>query len=138
MTTTTTPTAKRRTITLTGRPPVRIIEDEWPVIASSSGDSYGGGDYGRYDQALAQGECDRYWLRVRRHSDGRVLVYAVLDAAISAWGAGAGGVDHREGELLDADEADDVATAIRRVGERACLPDKVIRDCIADLPPVDL
>jgi hypothetical protein len=132
---------KKRVITLTGRPPVRIVEADWPVIARGDGDSYGGGDYCRRDQALAQGECDKYWIRVRRHVDGairRVLVYAVLDAASEAWGAPAGGVSHREGELLTADETDDLAETIRRVGEEACIPDEVIRECIADLPAEDL
>jgi len=135
-----TASSKKRTITLTGRPPVRIVEADWPVIACGDGDSYGG-DYCRRNQALALGECDRYWIRVRRHVDGairRVLVYAILDAAIEAWGAPAGGVSHREGELLTADETDDLAGAIRRVGEEACIPDEVIRECIADLPAEDL
>lgn len=124
--------AKTRTITLTGRRPVKIVEDEWPVIASARDDSYAGSDYGRHQQALSQGECDRYILRVRQHADGRVLVSGVLDAADGAWGAPAGGEDRRGGVLITAEA--NIAAAIRAVGEDCGLPDSVIRDCIADLP----
>jgi hypothetical protein len=141
-----------RTITLTDRPPVRIREDEWPMIAQGSGDSYAGNDYGKHQQALARGEVDEYTLRARQHADGRVIVYAVLVGA-SAW---TGSEDRREGELLGVPRpgANDaagwdayrqaggerhvsgatVAATIREVGERCGLPDSVIRECIADLP----
>ena len=133
-TTTTTPTTttKQRTITLTGRRPVRILEADWPKIASVSGDSYGGNDCARHNQAVHQGECDEYWLIVRQHADGRALVYAVLDAAIAEWHAPAGGESYRGGEMLDAGA--DLAAAVQRVGEAAGLPAELIRDCIADLP----
>lgn len=127
---------KTRTITLTDRRPIKIREDEWPQIASATGDSYGGGDYARRQQALGQGECDTYALRVRQHADGRAIVYAVLDAAASAWGAPAGGEDFRGGELLAAGA--DLAAAIRRVGESCHLPDEVIRDAIAELPAEEI
>ncbi len=132
----TTTTPKKRTITLTGRRPVTIREDQWPTIASVTGDSYRGSDYGRHQQALAQGECDEYSVRVRQHEDGRAIVYAVLRAAIAAWHQPAGGVWHREGELLDAGA--DLAAAVRRVGEEAEIPDSLIRECIADLPAEEL
>ena len=125
------PTDKTRTITLTDRPPVRIREDEWPVIAVATGDSYGSGDPSRHDQALREGQCDTYSLRVRQHADGRAIVYGVLDA-----GAWTGAEDHRDGELCEAGA--DLAAALRRVGGKCGLPDSVIRDAIADLPPEDL
>jgi len=129
---TTTP-AKTRTITLTDRQPVRIIEDEWPIIASAYNDSYIGSDSGRRHQALGQGEFPAASLTVRRqHQDGRVLVYGVLSAADRAWGAPAGGESWRGGELLA--EGKDLALAIRRVGAAGNLPEVVIRACIADLP----
>jgi hypothetical protein len=125
-----------RTITLTDRTPVRIRADRWMLIASATGDSYGGGDYARRQQALAQSECDEYAIRVRQHADGRAIVYAVLDAAIGAWGAPAGGKSYRGGEVLGA--TDDRAAAIRRVGESCQMPDSVIRECIADLPAEEI
>ena len=125
-----TETPKTRTITLTNRPPVRIIVDEWPVIAAASDDSYAGNDYGRHQQALAQGELDEYTVRVRQHADGRMIVYAVLDGA-HAW---THTESRREGELLTAAEAGYVAASIRDVGRLCGIPDRVIRYCIADLP----
>lgn len=131
-TTPTTPT-KRRTITLTGRRPVAIVEDDWPTIAVATGDSYDSSDVGKYHQAVSRGECDRYAIRVRRHADGRAIVYAVLDAADKVWGAPAGGEDYRGGELITAGA--DIAAAIERVGTLAGIPAAVIRECVADLPP---
>jgi len=123
---------KVRTITLTDAPPVRIREDLWPVIASARGDSYDDNDYARHSQAKAQGELDEYFLTVRQHADGRAIVYARLDGS-SAWTR----TENRaEGVRLDAGA--DLAAAVRRVGERCQLPDRIIRDCIGDLPAVDL
>lgn len=111
---------KTRIITLTDRPPIKIVESDWPVIACATDDSGGG---------RAQGEMDAYHLRVRQHADGRTIVYGVLDAA-TAW---TGTVNRHGGELLAAGDA--VADAIRRVGEDCRLPENVIRACIAALPP---
>jgi len=120
---------KRITISLTNRPPVSVDPREWPVIASAKGDSWGtSGDYARYQQALMRGELDRYRLVARQHADGRTLVFAVLDGA-SAW---TGHESTYAGELLA--QGDDVAVAMRRVGEDAGLPKSVIADAIADLP----
>lgn len=124
--------SKQCTITLSGRTPVRIDEDAWPVIARADGDSYAGLDYGRRQQALGQGELDIYALRVRRHTDGRAIVHAILDGA-TAW---TGTESRRGGELLDADA--DIVAAIRRVGEDCALPDGIVRGCIADLPAQQL
>lgn len=123
---------KSRTITLTGRAPVKIDPSKWPEIATAVDDSYKGNDYCRRNQALIQGELDEYTVRVRQHEDGRAIVYAVFEAA-TAW---TGNESHRGGELLQA--GDDIPAAIRRVGEECGIPDSVIRDCIADLPAVVL
>ena len=121
-------TTKSRTITLTDRAPVRIVEDEWPQIAI--------GDY--RPGAVHNGtpvpdyETDRYTIRVRRHADGRAIVYGVVDAA-TAWTHTA---DWSGGEVVDADA--DIAAAVRRVGRDGEMPDRVVRECIADLPAIDL
>lgn len=123
---------KTRTITLTGRPPVKIKENEWPVIATVSDDSYGSVDLQRHQQAVLQGEVDKYLLRVRQHADGRTIVYGVLDAATS-W---THTEDWRGGELLIANS--DIAAAIERIGQDGGIPDEVIRNCVADLPAEEI
>ena len=128
-------TDKTRTITLTDHRPVTIVEEEWPRIASDTDDSWpleGGVDYARHQQASAQGELDEYSLTVRQHADGRVIVYGVFSAA-TAW---TGSEDHRGGEM--GTKENNLAFMIRRVGEYCKLPDRVIRNCIADLPPIIL
>jgi hypothetical protein len=140
----TTTEQKSLTITLTDRPPVRITKTDWPIIATARGDSYGSGDLACHDQAVARGECDQYRLTVRQHAAGRAIVYGVLDAA-TAW---TGSEDYRGGELLpsvaggrregDMAHRSDIAAAIRRVGESCHLPDSITRECIADLPAVEI
>jgi hypothetical protein len=122
-----TPPAKMRTITLTDRAPVKIREDEWPILAEASDDDYRGDPARRY-QAANQGDIESWWLKVRQHADGRLLVYGGVEASRFTEGR----EDWRGGELLAG--GCDVAAAIRRVGEAGQLPDAVIRACIADLP----
>jgi hypothetical protein len=130
-------TTATRTITLTDRRPVRIVEEDWPVIAMSADDSWNHPDYSRYQQALNQGELDKYSIRVRQHADGRTIVYAVFVGA-TAW---TGNGDKRDGEILKSKTGinyDDIVASIKEVGEACGLPEHVINDCIADLPPEDL
>lgn len=128
----TTTETKTRTITMTDRPPVTIRDNEWPVIAKGSGDSFAGNDFGRYQQSLNQGEIDEYSIRVRQHVDGRAIVYAIFSGAW-AW---TGHDDCRGGEIVPA--GSDIVAAIRRVGEDCGIPDSVIRECIADLPAEEI
>ncbi len=117
---TTTSEAKTRTITLTDRPPVRISEAAWPVIASAR----------RHDGQIEPQANRRWYLTVRQHSDGRTIVYGVYDTVLT------GGEPLAAGELLDAGE--DIVAAIRRVGKDAACSESVIAACIADLPAEDL
>lgn len=58
-----------RTITLTGRGPVRIREDKWPLIASGRSVWYEG---------EVRAQANRVWsatVCVREHEDGRLLIY---------------------------------------------------------------
>jgi hypothetical protein len=129
---------KTRTITLTGRRPVTIDEDQWPVIASSGWD-----DCDSQYEFQANRRADA-GLKVRRHADGRVIVYGTYryrtqfqgeDDAFAA-----------AGSLLDA--GDDDSNIIAAIGDTRdslssydSLPEgwqpdwrMLADDCIADLP----
>lgn len=118
-------TPKKRTITLTNRPPVLIVEADWPVIA-------------RADWYSGDVECQANHIRtirVREHADGRRLVYGV-------YGAGPGGVSAgfrgaHAGFLLEPltirQDMLRTVTAIRDVA--VAIGDETLADeCIANLP----
>lgn len=127
--------SKVHIITLASGMRVRVREDDWPVIVSAFGDSFKG-DHEKRSQAKQQGEVDQYMIEVRQHVDGRAIIYGVLDAAIAAWQQPADGESCKSGYLLGPGE--NIAAAIRWVGKDCNLPDVVISECIADLPPVDM
>jgi len=65
----TTTERKQRTITLTGRQPVRIYDDEWAIIAE--------GQHKDWDNQY-EFQANRKWngwIKVRQHHDGRTIVY---------------------------------------------------------------
>jgi len=131
---------KMRTIALTDRPPVRIREDAWPVIAH--------GRYRNHDNQY-EFQANRRWradVRVRQHADGRAIVYGVYEYETAYQGER--GFNARVGELVA--PGGDLVEAIRRVGAsigeaadvagrdyRAHI-DEAVRGCIADLPAEDL
>ena len=104
-----------RTITLTDEAPVRIEEDNWPIIAQASG-------AGVDDSPNTENH-----VVVRQHEDDRVIVYAVRKC---------GDAYERAGRVLDF--AEELPQHIRKVGEQADVAPDIVRRCIADLPPVDL
>lgn len=133
MTTTTTET-KTRTITLTGRAPVKIVEAEWPVIAQ--------GSYRDHD---GQVECqaNRTWkieFRVRKHADGRAIVYATYDHDTHFQNEAC--ETNRVGVMIAA--GDDIPAAISQVSAQLHLRvaddtqrrniNRAEADCVADLP----
>lgn len=122
---------KIRTITLTNHRPVKIKDAEWPIIAQATDDSKDHGP-GTGSTPTPDYELDHYSLRVRQHVDGRTIVYGILDAN-TAW---TGTESYRGGVLLEKDT--EIPAAIRNVGEECNLPDRVIRDCIANLPAEEL
>lgn len=117
------------TITLTGRAPVKIKKEEWPVLASAEADEHDG-----------QVECqaNRRWTRrltVRRHADGRAIVYGVYDYTTQFQGEKDAGA--RGGELILADV--DIIPVIQRVGAWMVeygdeVFDQLVNECVADLP----
>ncbi len=115
---------KIRTITLTGRAPVKISEALWPRISYAS----------RHDGKVECQANHKWHLTVRQHADGRAIVYG-------SEVEGMGGVhqdyeEARAGVLLEAGA--DIAAAVRRVGERARCSDAMIDEVIAGLPPEEL
>jgi hypothetical protein len=135
----------QRTITLTGRPPVTIDEDQWPVVASASVEDHDG-------KVRCQANRTSNWfIKVRQHADGRTLVYAGYDYS-SNW-EGERGHRARRGVLLPGGpgaNADDVfqpqaiVEAIREVCQDIATCEhagtdadrwRSVRDtCIADMP----
>ncbi len=137
------------TITLTGRPPVKITKEEWPVIASA--------DEKEYDnQYEFQANRTATWkLIVRQHNDGRTIVYAIH--SYSSQFQGESGRDLRGGEMITvADVTPEcvgdtapVVEAIQRVAEEieARMPEgqwstgvfpRLAHECTADLPAVEI
>ena len=126
-----------RTITLTGRPPVTITEETWPVIATASDDCHDG-------QVECQANRRSKWaVRVRQHADGRAIVYATYSYS-SNW-QGARGYAAKRGIMLPAaSSAATICTAIRDVcadiaeaesqgGDAERWP-TLAAECIADMP----
>ena len=118
------------TIHMSDRAPVEIDTDTWPLIVSVSGTSADDMEYCRREQAIGQGECDTYKLRVRQHADGRSIVYAIYEGA-TQW---TGHPVWHAGRVIDG--ADDIAAVIRDVATECepPIPESVIREAIADLP----
>jgi hypothetical protein len=111
------------TITLTDAPPVRLDKAAWPLIAQSI-----------YHDGQIEAQANRHYrLRVRRHADGRAVVYAIYTTAFSHE------ADKRAGIVVPANG--DIAAAIRRVAESMDWetgPGSLCASCIADLPAADI
>lgn len=118
---TTTTETKTRIVTLSNRAPVKIREDEWPVIASSS--------WCDNPQIPVQANR-RAWLKVRQHDDGRTLVYGGTE---SSW---QGERDLRSGVLLD--KGSDIAAAIYHVADDLGHVDDLAAEAVGDLPAEEL
>jgi hypothetical protein len=131
----TTTETKKRTITMTGRRPVTIREDEWPVIARGSESWHDGQVECQANETIAVA------IRVRRHADGRAIVYGsyIYDTAFQ----GRRGSTARAGHMVKS--GGDIATAIRFVADdlrRDGHDDRMINDtrdeCISHLPAEEL
>lgn len=123
-----------RTITLTNRPPVKIKEENWPVIASAKDEDW---------DTQYESQANQTWkwsIAVRRHKDGRAIIYATYTHT-SQW-AGSNDTYDRQGEYLAYKDVplEHICTAITSVcarmqGERW---DSIKDQCIAGLPAEDL
>ena len=108
------------TISLTGRAPVRIVKDDWPIIA-----------YAKEWDNTYECQANRTWkLSVRQHDDGRSIVYGLFTTQFQNEKNRAGG------ELLK--QGDDIAAAIQRVAHSLGFDDLLAQKCIDDLPAEDI
>jgi len=133
-------TTKSRTITLTDRSPVRVNEDEWPVVAygaRTEDDDDGRGNPPNWTTTRA--------IRVRQHADGRAIVYGIYDHSTNFQGER----DHvaRRGVLLEPSVGwEQIIDAIRVVGRQLAEAEDeaeaewrtAVQACIADLPAEEL
>jgi hypothetical protein len=114
-------------ITMSERRPLSIVKADWPAIAY-------GGDYSGEHEFQA---FDGAWIQVRKHADGRHIVYGYA----GDWdGGGRPTRENREAGYLLA-PGEDVVRAIYRVAGVLADTDYVgdmahaaARRCIADLP----
>lgn len=132
---------KIRTITLTGRPPVRIADEDWPVIASASDKEFDN----QYE--FQANRISKWWIGVRRHEDGRAIVYATYSYSSNWQNARCHHV--RQGVLVPIGKTDDdLCNLISEVGygmrghEHAegdsTRWDTLVEDCIGDMPVEEL
>lgn len=136
--------SKKITISMSDRPPVSINPKEWPTVAEASG----------HDGMIRIQANHEWFIRVRKHADGRALVYGRHEAGNG--GAHAGWRDRFAGYLVPAaprnalgspirmtsdgtahDQPADIIRAIRRVAGVLDMPE-LGDDCIASLPAQDL
>jgi hypothetical protein len=127
-----------RVITLTDRQPVKIVEADWPLIASAK-DAWCDNEYDF--QAFRK---TVWFLGVRQHADGRAIVYATYSHT-SAYAADRGyaikrGVllenpDHECEPLLEAlkDVCQAMAEAEHNEGDEDRWKE-LYHECVADFP----
>lgn len=106
------------TITLTGRPPVRIRSEAWPIIARASE----GGPVAAQVRSLV----GSWRITVRQNVSGSAIVSAVFLSAL------ANERDRRGGQLVP--PGGDIAKAILETAAAMNFPRELAERCIADLP----
>lgn len=122
----TTATKKKLRIRMSEQPPVSVVADDWPVVASDS--SFNG-----------EHECQAnriWWIKVRQHADGRRIVYGCLDSGPGGTRIGWRGA-HGGFLVAPSDGPEETIRAIRRVA--GIIDDDAMADyVIAALPATDL
>ena len=132
-----------RTITLTGRPPVRIQEDAWPLIASASEKEF----EGEFDWQSFR--TTKWFLGVRTafsHEDARAVVYARYTHD-TQWRSERS-YSAARGVLIDSADPPRICEAVNEVAADIATAEHcsdhaerwrgLAHDCIADLPAVAL
>lgn len=114
-----------RTISLTGRPPIRISDDRWPVIASGGRlRDHNGQDLARAAKVFVRQEWPEGM--PLSPSESRCIVYAVYQTLFQ------GEQDRRAGEIVEA--GGDLIGAIYRVVEAIEADRWIAEECIQNLP----
>jgi len=112
---------RTRTITLSNRPPVKIKEAEWPMIAKAEWT----------DNPAIPVQANRTAsVRVRQHADGRAIVYGTYS---TQW---QGESDLKSGLLLA--KGADIAAAIYGVVDDIGVTATMAAECVADLPAEEI
>lgn len=138
-TSTDTPSRKTRIITLTDARPVKIYEDEWPVVAKAS----------RHDGGQVESQANKRWtVVVREHDDGRRIVYGKFSTSWQGGRDAAGGAmipalrntNYQSPDCGRAIGPDNDATikTIRMVADEVIDDTQLGDECIADLPPEEI
>ncbi|MDD4888738.1 MAG: hypothetical protein PHU85_02315 [Phycisphaerae bacterium] len=128
----------KRTITLTNRAPVTIDEDNWPTIAEATDSEHDG-------EVECQATRKSKWsVRVRKHSDGRAIVYATYSYDTNwrnarCYSAKRGILVASGGDLVAAirEVCDDIAYAECDEEDAERWP-TLAAECIANLPAEEL
>ena len=121
-------------VVLNGPRKVQISQGEWPVLAEAKTPIlYYRHDFHDYDEGLTTYGHER--LVVRRHHDGKCLVYGYLRYE-DPWAAQFDLFNARGGELLS--NGANLPHAIKQVGESLGLSETSIRSCLNGLPAEDL
>lgn len=130
--------ADMRTITLTGRPPVTISNDNWPLIASASDKDFDN----QYE--FQANRISKWFIGARQHEDGRAIVYATYSYSSNWQGARDYAAKHgvivdKDGDICRAIEsvADDMAAAECN-GDDGARWKTLAAECIADMPAEEL
>jgi hypothetical protein len=135
------------TITLTGRPPVKIKKEDWPIVASAGEEWHDG-------QVEAQANTRQSWTLKVRLNKNRAIVYGVYSYQ-SQWQQDSSLRDVRGGELIEEGDATVgmIPAAIARVGaalaarldepSHGCIDTRdvftqLVHECTADLPAVEM
>lgn len=137
----------KRTITLTGRPPVTVNDENWPLVASACDKEYDN------EYEFQANRISKWFIGVRQHqdgdsahADGRVIVYATYSYVSNFQGARC--YNAKNGVIMDNATDEDICNAIQSValamaceeceGEDSIRWKALAADCIADMPAEEL
>jgi len=111
------------TVIMSDSPPVRIAEEDWPVLVNVW--------YTEGDGKCPANTTKSWRLVARKHADGRYLIYGVyLSTSPNTY-------NYHAGELVANPSGSELITVIRRVAaESSC--GRLLDDFLVSLPPVDL